>query len=161
MKYSIIFVVFLLSGCISKNPFVTEKQASSANLSEGYINKNAPIIREPKRKAIFIPQKYANKTEPAYQKEKQENKIEMVGYIIYGNKDVNTGLYYYTFTNALRSQKIQFFSKNPIRYSPNQLVRVKVVDNYLVEYQPYKTIVGKRRFNNYIKSAKEYFIKLN
>ena len=164
MKFNIILIMLLsllIIGCAYKNPFISEKRATSANLSEGYINKNAPIINTTREKPIFIPQKYPkNNITTQNDLQDQSTTIEMVGYILYRNIDKNTRLYYYTFTNAIKTQRLQFFSKEPIPYNPNRLVRIKVVDNFLVDYQPYRAITKKRKFNKHIKSAKEYFINL-
>ncbi len=155
---SILIGILNMQGCANKNPFVEQKKATNKNLKVGYINKNAPIIRAKKSEPIFIPQKFSQQEQKKVDTTPQENKIEMVGYIIFSDKDKNVRLYYYTIINALKTKRIQFFSKNPIRYNPNKLVKIKVVDNYLVDYQPYKAILKRRRFNNKITPPKEYYI---
>jgi hypothetical protein len=157
MIVSLVLIYSLvLSGCISKveNMFTDTKKATPQNLSLGSINRNAPIIREPK-KEVNIEEKIKSKNlNDKYQKE-----FEMVGYIVSTYRDPEfESLYLYTFTDALRTERIQFYSKKRLNFKSTELVRVYIRDNFLVRAEKYRSVTGKRS-KSYIQAAKELFIR--
>ena len=160
MKFMLVSLVLIyslvLSGCISKveGIFVDTKKASPAYTTVGKINKNAPIIREPK-KVVSIEEKLKKKKLIF----KHKNEYEMVGYIVFVKREPEfDSLYLYTFVDALKTQKVQFYSKKRLPYPPTQLIRIYVKDNLLVEAKPYNS-VNKKRVRSNIDVAKEYFIR--
>jgi len=163
MKFMLVSLIVIyslvLSGCISKveNIFTDTKKASPDDLSLGNINRNAPIIKDPEaEKEKKIQERVKSKIQKS---NKLQREYEMVGYIVsvYEEPDIR-GLYLYTFTDALRVEKIQFYAKKRLPYSKDQLIRVSIKDNFLVKAQIYKSVTG-RRSKSYIDAAKEYLIK--
>ena len=160
MKFMLVSLVLIyslvLSGCISKveNIFTDTKKAAPQNITLGRINRNAPIIKEPKEE-VNIEEKIKSKNlNDKYQKE-----FEMVGYIVSTYKDPEfESLYLYTFTDALRTERIQFYSKKRLNFKSTELVRVYIKDNFLVKAQRYRSVTGKRK-KSFIDTAKEYFIR--
>ena len=153
-------VVLCFAGCVSKveNMFTDTTKASTKYTNVGHINRNAPIIKVPQKKPSVFEK---IKQQKVYEQSKQINHdYDMVGYIISSQKDPDLNLYVYTFTNPLRSKKIQFFSRERLNYKPSELVSINVRDNFLVNHKKYKSVTGRRTFNHYIQSAKEYFIKV-
>jgi len=161
MKFMMISLVLvyslILSGCISKmeNLLTDTKKASPENTRLGKINRNAPIIRDSSMHRPTIQERLRKKR----MNQQYKREFEMVGYIISRYKEPEfEDMYLYTFTDALRTQRIQFYSKKILRYPPNQLVRVYIKDNFLKRVEKYRSVTGKRS-KSYIEAAKEYIIR--
>jgi len=128
-------------------------KATPANTSIGKINKMAPIMKEDVKPATNKQDVYNA------QKQTYKNNIEMVGYIVSSQKDTEVDMYLYTFTNALRTKNIQFFSVTPLHYPTSQLIRIEVKDNFLKSHKPYSTTSSvKKKVSTYFDAAKEYII---
>jgi hypothetical protein len=160
MRFVLVSLVLIyslvLSGCISKveNIFTYTKRATPQNMTVGRIKRDAPIIKEPKKEAnVKKKVRYENLND------KYQKGFEMVGYIVAIYKDPEfRDLYLYTFTDALKTEKIQFYSKKRLNYRSNVLIRVYIKDNFLIKAQRYRSVIGKRK-RSLIDSAKEYFIR--
>ena len=156
-QISLFVFVMILVGCSQKisNPFEETRKASYEYSNVGSIDKNAPIITEKKKEEIQPSQEIEQKK---YQ-DQLDDEYEKVGYITNIQTDQSSGLYVYTFTNALRTDQIQFYSKTKLPYSERDLIRVYVKDNFVYKHEPYKAITGKRK-KSFIQAAKEYIINL-
>ena len=159
MRFMIISLVVLyslvLSGCISKveNLFTDTTKAKPDNLKLGRINRNAPIIKDPSQTPVIakLKKKKLNK--------KLQREFDMVGYIVSRYKEPEfEELYRYTFTDPLRSERIEFYARQKLNYRSDQLIRVYIKDNFLVRAEKYKSVTG-RRSKSYIDAAKEYLIR--
>ena len=156
MKVLLVMTILIFSGCFQRSSFVQTKRATPDNMSVGYINKNAPIIKEKKpEQPFFVPQKSVASKQPiATVKER-----ELVGYVSGGKYDPDVRLYYYTLTNALKTKSVSFFSEKRVPYPPTTLLTVNLRNNYLQSIKPYHTVIKKRK-KSWIGAAKEYFIKV-
>ena len=159
MRFMIISLVVIyslvLSGCISKveNLLTDTTKAKPDNLRIGKINKNAPIIKEPKQTPVIEKFKKKNLNK------KLQREFDMVGYIVARYKEPEfEELYRYTFTDPLRSERIEFYARQKLNYRSDQLVRVYIKDNFLVRIEKYKSVTG-RRNKSYIEAAREYLIR--
>ncbi len=154
-------VVLCFAGCVSKveNMFTDTTKASSKYTNVGHINTNAPIIKEAQAQNPPVFKKIQQQKAADRIKEINHD-YDMVGYIVSSQKDPDLNLYVYTFTDPLRSKRIQFFSRERLSYKPSELVSINVRDNFLINHKKYRSVTGKRTFNHYIQSAKEYFIKV-
>jgi len=149
-----------LAGCVDKvGNFLTEtKKATPKYTKLGRVNNGAPILKEPKKPAFSIFEK-REKQKELEQEKKLNPKFDMVGYVVLVQKDRDVNLYVYSFTDALRTKRLQFYTREKLPYKPHELVRVNIQDNFLKSHQRYRSVTGKRGFNHYIQAAKEYIIR--
>jgi hypothetical protein len=160
---TIITVIFL--GCSSRSAnnlmdLIAINQTIKATPSHknlGRLSSKTPIIQDDRITNTVE----KNKKSDSRYKTNVESKIEMVGYLIDRKKDLDVNLYIYTFTDALRSRTIQFFSSQYLDFSTSKLHRVVVRDNFLKHIEPYGiNRPTSKKINSRIKSAKEYFIDI-
>jgi len=159
---SVFMVTIFLSSCSSGATNLMDmiavnetQKAGPENKRIGKINSKAPIIGEevdktPKQKIV----KKQNRID------EYKRDVEMVGYIVSAQRDSDVDLYVYTFTDALKTKRVQFFYTKKLSYGTNELLRISARDNFLKTVKPYATKKPiNKKINNYIQSAKEYFIK--